>query len=127
MRMRAIASLLLSVLVCVRAAGALRTADITHVKYGAEPDDGKDDTAAIQAAIDSLPGGGHVIVPSGTFNVSMAKGITIKPSRLGEVTHYVANIGKARALLGYNPAVSLREGIAKAVAWSRDFERQERG
>ncbi|MEZ4516751.1 MAG: hypothetical protein R3C44_07895 [Chloroflexota bacterium] len=26
------------------------------------------------------------------------------------MTHYVANIGKARALLGYEPSVSLREG-----------------
>jgi nucleoside-diphosphate-sugar epimerase len=44
--------------------------------------------------------------------------ITIEPSRVGEVTHYVANIGKARALLDYTPQTSLREGIQKAVAWS---------
>jgi UDP-glucuronate 4-epimerase len=44
--------------------------------------------------------------------------ITLKPPRVGEVTHYVANIGKARALLGYNPQTSLREGIQKAVDWS---------
>ena len=47
--------------------------------------------------------------------------ITVETSRVGEVTHYVANIGKARALLGYNPTTPLREGIAKAVAWSREF------
>ncbi|MGE5224905.1 MAG: NAD-dependent epimerase/dehydratase family protein, partial [Omnitrophica WOR_2 bacterium] len=41
-----------------------------------------------------------------------------KPARVGEVTHYVANIGKARALLGYNPSTSLKEGIFKAVEWS---------
>jgi nucleoside-diphosphate-sugar epimerase len=43
--------------------------------------------------------------------------IHIEPSRVGEVTHYVANIGKARALLDYTPTVSLREGIRRAVAW----------
>ncbi|MBN2309140.1 MAG: NAD-dependent epimerase/dehydratase family protein, partial [Candidatus Hydrogenedentes bacterium] len=47
--------------------------------------------------------------------------ISIEPSRVGEVTHYVANIGKARALLGYNPQTALREGIARAVAWAREF------
>jgi UDP-glucose 4-epimerase len=45
----------------------------------------------------------------------------IEPSRLGEVTHYVANIGKARAFLGYTPEVSLEEGIKRAVAWSTDW------
>lgn len=44
--------------------------------------------------------------------------MTIAESRVGEVTHYVANIGKARALLNYDPQTSLQEGIHKAVAWS---------
>jgi UDP-glucose 4-epimerase len=43
--------------------------------------------------------------------------ITIEPSRVGEVTHYVANIGKARALLDYTPKTPLREGLEKAVEW----------
>jgi UDP-glucose 4-epimerase len=43
--------------------------------------------------------------------------MSIEPSRVGEVTHYVANIGKARALLDYTPKTSLREGIEKAVEW----------
>jgi UDP-glucose 4-epimerase len=52
----------------------------------------------------------------------------IEPPKVGEVTHYVANIGKARALLNYNPTTPLREGIHKAVAWSVDWwERQEDG
>ncbi|HRQ40348.1 MAG TPA: NAD-dependent epimerase/dehydratase family protein [Chloroflexota bacterium] len=50
--------------------------------------------------------------------------VTIEPSRVGEVTHYVANVGKARALLDYTPQTPLREGIAKAVAWSMDWWRQ---
>ncbi len=44
-----------------------------------------------------------------------------KQARVGEVTHYVANIGKARALLGYSPSTSLREGIFKAVEWSSEW------
>lgn len=46
--------------------------------------------------------------------------MVIKPTRPGEVTHYVANIGKAYAVLGYRPETSLEEGIARAVAWSLD-------
>lgn len=44
--------------------------------------------------------------------------ITIAPPLLGEVTRYVANISKARELLGYTPKVPLEEGIRRAVAWS---------
>ncbi|HET6446937.1 MAG TPA: NAD-dependent epimerase/dehydratase family protein [candidate division Zixibacteria bacterium] len=47
--------------------------------------------------------------------------IQVEPARVGEVTHYVANIGKARALLGYSPKVPLKEGIEKAVAWSTEW------
>ncbi|MCG2693888.1 NAD-dependent epimerase/dehydratase family protein [Candidatus Parcubacteria bacterium] len=38
-------------------------------------------------------------------------------SKVGEVTHYVADIGKARELLGYNPQTALKEGIGKTVEW----------
>lgn len=44
--------------------------------------------------------------------------IHFEPARIGEVTHYVANIGKARALLDYTPSTPLREGIHKAVSWA---------
>lgn len=52
--------------------------------------------------------------------------ITIQPSQVGEVTHYVANVGKARALLDYNPQTPLREGIRQAVAWSLTWWGKER-
>jgi UDP-glucose 4-epimerase len=45
----------------------------------------------------------------------------IEPPRIGEVTHYVANIGKANALLGYRPQISLDEGIKRAVKWSMNW------
>ncbi len=47
--------------------------------------------------------------------------IYFAPVRVGEVTHYVANIGKAFALLGYNPSTQLREGVHKAVEWCVDW------
>src|SRR3954452_19056490 len=40
-------------------------------------------------------------------------------SLLGEVTHYVADIRKARELLDWQPATPLDQGIPKAVAWFR--------
>ncbi|HEY6076596.1 MAG TPA: hypothetical protein VIV36_07135, partial [Gaiella sp.] len=46
--------------------------------------------------------------------------MTLAPSLLGEVTHYVADLSKARALLGYDPKVPLDDGIARAVAWFRE-------
>lgn len=53
--------------------------------------------------------------------------MTIEPARVGEVTHYVANIGKAHALLDYSPEVSLREGIKRSVEWSLDWWDQTAG
>ena len=53
--------------------------------------------------------------------------VTVEPSRVGEVTHYVANIGKARALLGYTPQIPLREGISNAVTWATDYWRRQQG
>ncbi|NJL95802.1 MAG: NAD-dependent epimerase/dehydratase family protein [Anaerolineae bacterium] len=50
-----------------------------------------------------------------------APNMTVEPARVGEVTHYVANIGKARALLGYTPTTPLSEGIPRAVAWSLEW------
>jgi len=42
---------------------------------------------------------------------------------LGEVTRYVADISKARTLLGYAPQVPLDRGILRAVAWSQEWAR----
>jgi UDP-glucose 4-epimerase len=43
--------------------------------------------------------------------------LTMAPSLVGEVTHYVADLSKARALLAYDPKVPLDDGIARAVSW----------
>ena len=51
--------------------------------------------------------------------------ITLAPPLLGEVTHYVADITKARELLGYNPRVPLDEGIPRAVEWDREWRQTQ--
>lgn len=48
-----------------------------------------------------------------------APSVTYEPIRPGEVQRYVANIDKARQLLGYDPQTPLSGGIPKAVAWYR--------
>jgi UDP-glucuronate 4-epimerase len=44
-----------------------------------------------------------------------------EPARAGEVTRYVADITKARQLLGYKPRVPLTAGIPRAVKWQREI------
>jgi UDP-glucuronate 4-epimerase len=46
--------------------------------------------------------------------------LTVAPSLLGEVTHYVADITKARTLLAWEPQVPLDEGLKRSVAWFRE-------
>lgn len=45
---------------------------------------------------------------------------TYEPSRVGEVTRYVADITKARELLGYEPTTPLSGGLPKTIAWQRE-------
>ena len=47
--------------------------------------------------------------------------ITMAPSLVGEVTHYVADVSKARELLGWEPQTALADGIPKSVAWFREW------
>jgi UDP-glucuronate 4-epimerase len=46
--------------------------------------------------------------------------VTYEPSRVGEVTRYVADVSKARRILGYDPQVPLSAGIPRYVAWWRE-------
>ena len=46
--------------------------------------------------------------------------VTYEPSRPGEVTRYVADIAKARELLGYEPKTPLSGGIGLAIKWQRE-------
>lgn len=105
--------------------GEDKTLDFTYVD---------DCVAGVKQAIELLVSGeakNHTInlaYGQGNTLVNMAKyigealgkepNIKLESARVGEVTHYIANIGKARALLGYDPKTPLREGLHKSVAWS---------
>ena len=39
------------------------------------------------------------------------------PPRPGDILHSMADISKARRLMGYAPQFSFREGLAKTAAW----------
>jgi UDP-N-acetylglucosamine/UDP-N-acetylgalactosamine 4-epimerase len=41
------------------------------------------------------------------------------PERAGDVRHSLADISKARTLLGYNPKISVREGLKTTFEWYR--------
>jgi len=64
-----VSALLLSI--ALAAAGPI---NITASPYSAVADDGNDDRAAIQSAIDAAGAGGVVYIPCGTFDVSVASG-----------------------------------------------------
>jgi nucleoside-diphosphate-sugar epimerase len=42
-------------------------------------------------------------------------------ARAGDVKHSQADIGRARALLGYEPAVDLKEGLQRTLEWYRSM------
>jgi len=41
------------------------------------------------------------------------------PPRPGEITHSYADISRARQIIGFEPAVTLREGLARTAEWFR--------
>lgn len=49
------------------------------------------------------------------------RGPEYRDFRAGDVRHSQADIGKARALLGFNPEYKLRDGIAEAMPWYIKF------
>jgi len=42
------------------------------------------------------------------------------PDRRGDVKHSLADISKAKKLLGYNPSVSVQNGLVKTFAWYKE-------
>ena len=41
------------------------------------------------------------------------------PRRQGDVMHSLADIEKARTLLGYEPSTTFEEGLERTVVWGR--------
>lgn len=56
--------------------------------------------------------------------ISLALGktprVTYESARPGEVTRYVADITKARMLLGYEPQTPLTAGLPKSIQWAKE-------
>jgi UDP-glucuronate 4-epimerase len=97
-----------------------------------------DVVAGIRAAIDYTASPYEVINLGNTQTVTLsemiaglerATGVAAKierhPEQPGEVRHTWANIDKARALLGYNPATGYEEGVRRFVDWLRRHEGHE--
>lgn len=47
-----------------------------------------------------------------------------RPIQPGEINFYVADLSKARNLLGYEPKVSFEEGIKRAIQWVLEWEKR---
>lgn len=43
------------------------------------------------------------------------------PNRVGDIPHSLANVDKAKRLMGYNPKFSMRDGLREAIAWYWSF------
>lgn len=111
----------------IRVFGRSKTLDFTYID---------DCVAGVIAGIDALVQGRVV---NETINLAYGQGQTLfdlvnlielavgkravaryEEPQTGEVTHYVADISKARKLLGYCPEVPLTRGIAMYVEWLQD-------
>lgn len=69
-------------------------------------------------------GEGHSLIQMSEFigaELGKMPNMVIEESKVGEVTHYVADIKKAKELLGYNPETPLQVGIKKAVEWWKSY------
>jgi UDP-glucose 4-epimerase len=59
-----------------------------------------------------------------TLTSTMLPGSSLRPmhraARVGDVRHSCADITKAKSVLKFEPTVSLRDGLAKTVAWWRE-------
>jgi len=55
------------------------------------------------------------------LSVNREPNVRYDSARPGEVTRYVANLSKARELLGYAPRTPLTAGVPRAVRWQREI------
>lgn len=91
-----------------------------------------DVAAAVCAALFGPPGSGEVYNIGAGVETSVralaeqvraacasASPIVTGPARPGDIRRSCADIGRARAALGYAPSVGLADGIARTVAWWR--------
>jgi UDP-glucose 4-epimerase len=107
--------------------GADKTLDFTYIDDCVEGlTRGIEELAAgsvVNETINLAYGQGNTLVRAAELiagEIGAEPQIAFTPSLLGEVTHYVADIRKARDLLGWQPRVPLDDGIPRAVAWFRE-------
>ncbi len=55
-------------------------------------------------------------------NLSVTPQIIDKPIQPGEISFYVADLTRAKILLGYEPKIPLEEGIKRAVEWVKEWK-----
>ncbi len=82
------------------------------------------DGVPVNETINLACGEGHSLITMAEYigeTLGIEPEIAVESSRVGEVTHYVADISKARTLLGYDPTTPLEEGIRKSIEWSQSF------
>ena len=82
------------------------------------------DGHVVNETINLAYGQGNTLVRAAQLiaqELGVTAAISKRPSLVGEVTRYVADIRKAHELLGWQPATPLDEGIPLAVEWFRDW------
>jgi UDP-glucose 4-epimerase len=107
--------------------GSDKTLDFTYIDdcvdglaHGVEA---LDAGAVVNETINLAYGEGNTIVRAAKLiagELGVEPQVVFTPALLGEVTHYVADIRKARDLLGWQPQVPLDQGIPRAVSWFRE-------
>jgi UDP-glucose 4-epimerase len=58
-------------------------------------------------------------------NLGVTPQIINKPIRPGEINFYVADLSKAKRLLGYEPKTPFAEGIQRTVEWSQGWQKRQ--
>jgi len=58
-------------------------------------------------------------------NLGVTPEIIDKPIRPGEINFYIADLSKAKTLLGYVPQMPFEEGIKRAVEWSLALDKEK--
>lgn len=81
--------------------------------------------AVVNQTINLAYGEGHTLIElAGYIGKALEKNprMTVEPQKqAGEVSYYIADIAKARNLLGYNPETNLESGVQRAVAWWKEY------
>jgi UDP-N-acetylglucosamine 4-epimerase len=58
------------------------------------------------------------------FGVDAKTGPVLRDFRAGDVRHSLADISKARRLLGYQPSHSVRQGLNEAIHWYAQYKQR---